>query len=211
MLVFATFTHIACGQLAEAEDLFRKSLNICTERGFLVNGATNTIFMGLVSVLRGQAVAGLEQLHRGIELRSASAGVGQQPEPHGLYLAHGLASAGRPDDALAALVPDLQRMEQSGVVHTLVDMYLLRGRLFVDKSNAKEAENSFRTAIEIARRQRAKSLELRATTSLVRLLVKQGRPDDARAMLAEIYNWFTEGFDTADLKDAKALLDELSK
>jgi predicted ATPase len=72
-----------------------------------------------------------------------------------------------------------------------------------------QAENSFRTAIEIARRQSAKSLELRTTASLAQLLAKQDRRDEARAMLAEIYNWFTEGFDTADLKDAKALLDEL--
>jgi len=73
----------------------------------------------------------------------------------------------------------------------------------------EEAEKSFRTSIEIARRQSAKSPELQATTSLARLLVKQGRRKEGRAMLAEIYNWFTEGFDTADLKDAKALLEEL--
>jgi len=72
-----------------------------------------------------------------------------------------------------------------------------------------EAEQCFRTAIEVARRQSAKTYELRATTSLARLLVKQGRRDKARATLAEIYNWFTEGFETADLGDAKALLEEL--
>jgi predicted ATPase len=65
-------------------------------------------------------------------------------------------------------------------------------------------------AIEIARRQSARSFELRATTSLARLLDKQGRQDEARRMLDEIYGWFTEGFDTADLKEAKALLDALS-
>ena len=70
-------------------------------------------------------------------------------------------------------------------------------------------ERCFRTAIEIARRQSARIAELRATTSLARLLEKQGRRDEARTMLAEIYNWFTEGFDTADLKEAKALLDQL--
>jgi predicted ATPase len=77
-------------------------------------------------------------------------------------------------------------------------------------SNAALAEKSFRTAIEIARKQKAKSWELRATTSLARLLMKQRKRDKARAMLAEIYNWFTEGFDTADLKDAKVLLGELA-
>ena len=89
-------------------------------------------------------------------------------------------------------------------------MHLQKGGLFETKSNLKEAENSFRTSIEIARRQSAKSLELRATTSLARLLAKQDRLNEARAMLGDIYNWFTEGFDTTDLKDAKALLDELS-
>ena len=75
----------------------------------------------------------------------------------------------------------------------------------------EEAEKSFRTSIEIARRQIAKSLELHATTRLARLLARQGRRGEGRAMLADIYNWFTEGFDTADLKDAKALLDDLGR
>ena len=73
-----------------------------------------------------------------------------------------------------------------------------------------EAEGCFRQAINVARRQSAKSLELRAVTSLSRLLHQQGEKDEARQMLAEIYGWFTEGFDTADLKEAKVLLDELS-
>jgi hypothetical protein len=72
-------------------------------------------------------------------------------------------------------------------------------------------EEPFLTSIEISRSLRAKSSELRATTSLTRLFDKQGKRDEARTMLAEIYNWFTEGFDAADLKDAKALLEELSE
>jgi predicted ATPase len=76
-------------------------------------------------------------------------------------------------------------------------------------SNAAEARKCFERAIEIARNQSAKSKELRATMSLARLLAKEGRLDEAHAMLAAIYNWFTEGFDTRDLKEAKALLDEL--
>jgi predicted ATPase len=76
-------------------------------------------------------------------------------------------------------------------------------------SDSAKAEQCFRTAIEIARRQSARSPELRATTSLARLLSEQGDRDKARTLLAEIYGWFTEGFDTCDLKDAKRLLDEL--
>jgi predicted ATPase len=82
--------------------------------------------------------------------------------------------------------------------------------LIANEGAVAEATQCFRDAIELARRQSAKSWELRATTSLARLLAKQERRDEARGMLAEIYNWFTEGFDTVDLKDAKALLDELS-
>ena len=76
--------------------------------------------------------------------------------------------------------------------------------------NATAADKCFSAAITLARVQSAKGWELRATTSLARLLDRQGRRDEARTMLAEIYGWFTEGFDTADLKDAKALLDEFA-
>ena len=74
-----------------------------------------------------------------------------------------------------------------------------------------ESERCFRAAMEIARKQDAKLWELRATTSLARLFADHGKRDEARGMLSDIYNWFTEGFDTADLKDAKALLDELGR
>ena len=78
-----------------------------------------------------------------------------------------------------------------------------------DSAKPADAETCFRAAIEKASTQRAKYAEVCATISLARLLAKQNRCDEARTMLAEIYNWFTEGFDTADLKDASALLEEL--
>jgi predicted ATPase len=77
------------------------------------------------------------------------------------------------------------------------------------RSSESEAEECFKKAIEIARKQQAKSLELRATVSLARLWQRQGKKDEARWLLAEIYNWFTEGFDTKDLQEAKVLLEEL--
>ena len=89
------------------------------------------------------------------------------------------------------------------------ELFRLRGEL--KSADPVGAEADFHRALMVARSQNARSLELRATTSLARLLDKQGHRDEARAMLAEIYNWFTEGFDTADLKDAKALLDELAE
>ena len=90
-------------------------------------------------------------------------------------------------------------------------MYRRKGELLLaeDSSNIASGERCFRTGIKVARKQHGKLWELRATTSLARLLRDTGRRDEARSILAEIFNWFTEGFDTADLKDAKALLDEL--
>jgi predicted ATPase len=92
------------------------------------------------------------------------------------------------------------------------ELYRLKGELLLLQTDfhAGQAESCFQRSIEVARLQSAKSWELRATTSLARLLAHQGRRDEARSMLADIYNWFTEGFDTADLKDAKALLDQLA-
>jgi predicted ATPase len=90
------------------------------------------------------------------------------------------------------------------------EIHRLKGELLLKReSNAAEARGCFQRSIEVARQQSAKSLELRATISLARLCDKQGERPAASAMLTAIYGWFTEGFDTADLKDAKALLDEL--
>jgi len=91
-------------------------------------------------------------------------------------------------------------------------LYRLRGELLLQHAVAQpgEAEACFQQALAIARRQQAKSLELRAATSLARLWQQQGKRREAHALLAPVYHWFTEGFDTADLKEAKALLAELS-
>jgi predicted ATPase len=90
-------------------------------------------------------------------------------------------------------------------------LYVLKGWLLLARSgdNQAEAESCLRHAIDIARRQSAKSSELRAVMSLSVLLQRQGKKEEARPMLAEIYGWFTEGFDTKDLQEAKALLEEL--
>jgi predicted ATPase len=87
----------------------------------------------------------------------------------------------------------------------------VRGDLHLQNGEGQSAESDYLDSISLAKKMRAKTWGLRATTSLARLLRDTNRRDEARAMLAEIYNWFTEGFDTADLKDAKALLDELDR
>jgi hypothetical protein len=131
--------------------------------------------------------------------------------PHGLaevYLQHN-----RQQDGLKEVGVALELSRNMGNAINNAELLRLKGELLLLSGNgaAKEAAECFRNALEIARRQSAKSWELRATTSLARLLRDTGRRDEARTMLAEIYSWFTEGFDTADLKDAKQLLNELDQ
>ena len=127
-------------------------------------------------------------------------------------LAAGLGKVGRSDEGLQVVEEGFASVAKTGRQIDSPPLHHVKGELLLVQkpSDVAEAEQCFRTAIEIARRQSARSEELRATTSRARLLAKQGRCDEACTMLAEIYGWFTEGFDTADLKDAKALLDELS-
>ena len=128
-------------------------------------------------------------------------------------LAETQAVAGAYDEALVTVEQAVQTNPDELIYHP--GALWLRGELRLRADAEGEVhfdlvEQDFREAIDLSRTMQAKSLELRATTSLARLLASQDRRDEARAMLAEIYNWFTEGFDTADLKDAKALLDELA-
>jgi predicted ATPase len=182
---------------------------LSTEHGF-------THWMAQANITRGWAMAkqrrndeGIAQIQEGL---AAFRAIGTEAmRPHALcLLAEASKETGRFDDGLNALTEAMAAADQHGVRHYEPEMHRLKGELLLsqDHSNATEAQSCFQRAIEIARNQSAKSLELRATTSLARLLAKEGRVDEARAMLAEIYGWFTEGFDTADLKDAKALLDE---
>jgi len=124
------------------------------------------------------------------------------------YLADAQHRAGAIGDALETVEQALNFNPEEAVYRP--ETLRIRGELRLTQGDQQLAEADFRDSIAMAHSMGAKAWELRTTMSLVRLLASHGRRDDARAMLAEIYNWFTEGFDTADLKDAKALLDELS-
>jgi len=129
-------------------------------------------------------------------------------------LADAQAQAGQPEEGLTTLDEALALVEETDERYWEAELYRLKGELLLmqgDEAETEvEAERQYWHAIEVARRQRARSWELRATTSLARLWQEQGKTDEARQMLAEVYGWFTEGFDTADLIEAKALLEELS-
>jgi tetratricopeptide (TPR) repeat protein len=129
---------------------------------------------------------------------------------HYLLLANTYQELGRTEEALAAVQAGLGHSNETHQYE--ISLYRVQGEVLLDqdpRAHAENAERCFRHSLEIAREREAKFGELQAATSLGRLLRDQGRRDEARALLAPVYDWFTEGFDTADLKDAKALLDEL--
>jgi tetratricopeptide (TPR) repeat protein len=145
-------------------------------------------------------------------------------------VAQGYGQGGQAEDGLRVIAEALAMVEKNEERWTEADLYRLKGELTLQKqsrvrgpgsevtdgpassvqSPESEAEECFVRAIEIAQKQQAKSLELRAVTSLARLWQQQGKTAEARELLAPVYNWFTEGFDTKDLQEAQALLDELT-
>jgi predicted ATPase/DNA-binding winged helix-turn-helix (wHTH) protein len=129
-----------------------------------------------------------------------------------LYLARALLKGSRFEEGLAAITEATTLMEETGERMYESEIRRAKGELLLehDPANAAQAEQLFHDAIRVSRRQGARLFELRATINLARLLAQHGRREEAHEMLAEIYNRFTEGFDLPDLKDAKALLDELS-
>ncbi len=190
---------------SKAKELANALIALALERGFSFWHAAGTYRHGCCLVQEGLLDQGVAELERG---QSGWLAVGNAAELLDPALAAAYLRSGRLAEAIAALDTSWKNAPGSAAA----EMALLRGELIPETETGAEdrAEAHFWRAIEIARRQGAKSWELRATVSLARLLMKQDRGDEARAMLAEIYNWFTEGFDTADLKDAKALLEELS-
>jgi predicted ATPase len=185
---------------------------LSAERGFSLWAAIGLILRGWAVAQRGRATEGIAQIREG--LASLRGGGTEIELPWVLaLLAEANGKGGQAEEALNVMAEALAIATKNGERRWEAELYRVKGELLLASSRAEnrtEAESCFHRAIDIARRQSAKSLELRATTSLARLLDKQGRQDEARRMLGEIYGWFTESFDTADLKDAKELLDALS-
>jgi tetratricopeptide (TPR) repeat protein len=181
-----------------------EALAIARERGFPFVLAWATVFRG-VAIGGSQ---GLEEIQRGLALVVAARATVYLPS-WSLHLAELYRELGRTEDALAAL--DAVFASRGQIRLSDSTLHRLRGEVLLQRGARAlgEAERCFRRALEIARTQEAKFPELQAATSLARLLCGQNRRDEARALLQPVYDWFTEGFDTADLKDAKALLDEL--
>jgi tetratricopeptide (TPR) repeat protein len=187
----------------------QKTIEMAVEKGFSGHGLT-LVVLGWAHAASGQSRTGINAIQQGIvEWRGrGAAAFGEMFEP----LADACLLGAEFEEGMRAVADGLKGVEQTGELLYEAELYRIRGELLLARNIADgSAEAAFRTAIEIAHRRNSKSWELRAATSLARLLRDTGRSGEAHAMLAGIYNWFTEGFDTPDLKDAKALLSELEK
>ena len=209
--VFALGLFFCNWTVQPVEDLLKRAeavLALSTEHGF-------PMFQVLATVVRGWCVAslghpdeGIAQLQQGVTAwRSSGAEIGI---PMFLtFLADAYGRARRPDEGLEQLADAARSMEVRNERIYEAEIHRVQGELLRSMQKVSAAEDSFSKGLAVARRQSAKLFELRAAISLARLWRSQGKPRQARELLAPVYGWFTEGFDTLDLKEAKALLNEL--
>jgi predicted ATPase len=193
------------------------TIRLATEQGFPFMGAWGTIQRGWALAAQGQEEEGIAHMRQGLAVhRSTGAELGR-PYMRAL-LTEAYAKVGQTGKGLNIVTEALEAVNKTEEREYEAELYRLKGELSL-KSQVQgrqskieaEAETYFHKAVNIARSQQAKSFELRTATSLARLWQQQGKRDEAQALLAPIYGWFTEGFDTTDLQEAKALLEDLER
>jgi predicted ATPase len=208
---FATWLHYRRREAPAVQMLADALLTLATAQEFPLHAGYGTCWRGWALAMQDQGEAGLEELRQGM---AAVLATGQNLSRSScmILLAEAVGHTGQIEEGLHLLTEALEAFEASGRGDMLTEAYRLRGGLLLRQAtpDAPQAEACFQQALVIARRQQAKSWELRAALSLARLWQQQGKRVQAYDLLASIYRWFTEGFDTADLQDAKTLLDTLS-
>jgi predicted ATPase len=182
---------------------------VATEHGLPVWRAQGTIYRGWVKAKIGDLAEGISALRSGLTAYRATGAAAGIPHFNAL-LAEACELAGQIEEGLTLLDEALEFTERTGERWFAAELNRRKGQLMLRQGNARAAEEVYRKALSIAEEQEAKLWELRASVSLARLRRDQRRHAEARNLLAPIYGWFTEGFDTPDLKEAKTLLDELS-
>ncbi len=212
----AALNHLAIAHMLRREtelalESAQAAIALANKEGLPLWAAVGAVTMGATMVRTNQDEKGLAQLHHAGEAVAAS---GSRLSPiHVGALAQAFGKTGRVEEGLSLLTMVLAAVRAS---LTFVDeswLYHLKGEVLLNQYplDVKEVESCFRTSIELAQRIGAKLTELRASTSLAHLLANQGHRTEARTMLAEIYNWFTEALKTQDLKEANSLLQELTE
>jgi class 3 adenylate cyclase/DNA-binding winged helix-turn-helix (wHTH) protein/predicted ATPase len=209
--LFAAFVYQWRRDMPAVQEQAEAAVALATEQGFTLLAAGGTSMRGWALAMQGQGEEGIAQIRQGIASYRASGAAMHVPCLCTL-LAEVSAHMGHPGDGLQALAEAHTLVEQHEERYWEAEISRLQGVLLLCQTGTSQAnaEACFQQALTVARRQQAKSLELRAAMSLARLWQHQSKRGEARELLAPIYGWFTEGFDTADLYEAKALLDELS-
>jgi predicted ATPase len=197
--------------LERTEELAGSIAKHSEEHGLPYYAAIAVMTRGWAMAMRGEPETGVELLREGLASYLAT-GTRQQHSYFLGLMAEAVDRAGRTREALEVLAEALNRVAETGERYYKSELHRIKGELLLksEASLSSAAEACFQTAIAIAREQKAKSFELRATISLCRMW-RNDRRTDAKALLGETYGWFTEGFGTPDLIDAKALLDEISR
>jgi predicted ATPase len=210
-LEFAALLHQLRQEGQVAQERAEAAITLSTEQEFPLWLAIGMILRGGTLAEQGQGTEGMAQMRQGLAVFQTT-GI-EAGKPYFLaLLAKAYGREGQAEEGLSILDEALAGVQKTGERWWEAELYRLKGELALAASaeDFAEAEASFQRALDIARRQQAKSLELRVAMSLSRLWQQQGKSDAARGLLAPVYGWFTEGFDTADLQGAKALLEALS-
>jgi predicted ATPase len=210
VLSHSAVINMLCGNYAASTTRFKELCALTDEKGTNVWKAQGLMTQGCVSALTGKASDAVQMISTGISAFRKTTSTLFTPL-WSSYLARAHAEAGQFDDAWRSIGETMTVVETTGEVWWEADIHRLAGEIALMSAapDAAKAQAYFERALAVARAQQAKSLELRAAMSMARLLRDQGKHDAARALLAPVYGWFSEGFDTLDLKEAKALLDEL--
>jgi predicted ATPase len=209
-LSFASMHHQLRGEAQTMHELAEAIIALSTEHGMHSWLTVGMIQRGVALAEQGREEEGIVQMREGL---AAQQGIGADlGRPASLSkLAEAYGKVGQADEGLAALAESLALVQKTGERVREAELYRIKGGLLLKQAISDEdgAESCFHKSVDLAQHQSAKFYELRAATSLARLWQKQGKKEEARELLADIYGWFTEGFDTAALKEAKALLAEL--
>jgi predicted ATPase/class 3 adenylate cyclase len=210
-LLFSTILHQWRREASMAQERVEALLTLCTEHGFAMYLLWGTVLRGSVLTAQGQWAEGLAQMREGLATWRTR-GLRLFWFWFHALLAEACGRAGQIEEGLRALDEGLEAPQTAEDHFYEAEVYRLKGELLLARSTEQhaEAEACLRQALNIARQQQAKSLELRAAMSLSRLWQQQGKRDEAQELLTPVYVWLTEGFDTADLQEARTLLEELA-
>ena len=211
-LFYVAIVSAQCGDGPTAQQKAEALIELTTDQEFSLWLALGQSCRGWVLARQGRIEEGIHQMRQGLgTFRRTGARILQTSLL--AQLAEGYSHGGQAAAGLGVLGEAFEEIAQTDEREYEAELYRLKGELLLQQPHDQqsEAEGCFQQAIDVARRQQAKSWELRASTSLARLWQQQGKTVEARDLLAPVYDWFTEGFDTVDLKDAKALLEELGK